>query len=140
MLKNRKLLGILLSIIMVMAFSIGGYAFYDYTQESGVDYFVGTGDKSDALEDQNECRMILDAFECRMILDAFGSLLGHSKYNTTYPADGDTTVGTLQIPEAGLKFGNDPVNDDIAAYVGGEMSWQTKAELSIQPFIPKINS
>jgi len=124
MLKNRKLLGILLSIIMMLAFSIGGYAFYDYTQESGVDYFVGTADKSDALEDCNENRMILDAF---------GQLLGHSKYNTTYPADGDTTVGTLQIPEAGLKFGNDPVNNGIAAYVGGEMSWQTKAELSLQP-------
>jgi len=129
MFKNKKLLGILLSIVMVLAFSIGGYAFYDYTQESGVDYFVGTADKSDALEDCNENRMILDAF---------GQLLGHSKYNTTYPADGDTTVGTLQIPEAGLKFGNDPVNDDIAAYVGGEMQY-IWSYLCI-PFIPKTNS
>jgi len=47
-----------------------------------------------------------------------------------YPKD-LTTGGTIQIPEAGLKFGNDPANNDIAAYIAGEMMWQTKAELGI---------
>jgi len=120
---NKKWLLIPMLLIFLLTFSIiNGYAFYSFTQQSGENYFVGTADKSDALEDCNENRMILDAF---------GQLLGHSKYNTTYPADGDTTVGTIQIPEAGLKFDNDPVNNDIAAYVGGEMSWQTKAELGL---------
>ena len=78
--------GIFLTIIFILLSSLSGYAFYTYTQQSGEDYFVGTGDKADALEDQNECRMILDAL---------GSLLGHSKYNTTYPKDGDISVGYL---------------------------------------------
>jgi len=123
MLKNKILLGIILSILLLV-FSIPGFTFYNYTQQSGVDYFVGTGDKSDALE---------DTIEVREILDAYGNLLGHSQYNTTYPKVDGTTIGTLQIPEAGLKFSNEPVNDDIAAYIAGEMTWQTKAELNIQP-------
>jgi len=109
-------------LIFLLISSISSYAYYTYTQQSGENYFVGTGDKADALE---------DTCEVRMILDAFGTLLGHSKYNTTYPADGDTSVGTLQIPEASLKFGNDPANGDIAAYIGDEMMWQTKEELGI---------
>ena len=121
MLKNRIWFGIILSIILLL-FSIPGFTFYNYTQQSGVDYFVGTGDKSDALE---------DTIEVREILDAYGNLLGHSQYNTTYPKVDGTTIGTLQIPEAGLKFSNAPVNGDIAAYIAGEMTWQTKAELGL---------
>ena len=86
MLKNRKLLGILLSIIMVLVFSISGYtAYYKYTQESGANFFVGTADKADALEDSNEVRQILDDL---------GNLLGHSKRDDSYPKD-LTTGGTL---------------------------------------------
>lgn len=124
MLKNSKLLGILLSIIMVLAFSISGYTFdYKYTQESGTGFFVSAADKADALEDTNELRQIINDL---------GALLVHSKMDGTYPKD-LTTGGTIQIPEAGLKYSNTPVNDDIAAYITGEMTWQTKAELSIQP-------
>jgi len=86
MFKNRKLLGILLSIIMVMAFSIGGYAsYYKYTQESGANFYVGIADKADSLEDTNELRQIVDDL---------GNLLGHSKRDDLYPKDG-TTGGTL---------------------------------------------
>jgi hypothetical protein len=86
MLKNKKLLGILLSIVIVLALSIGGYsAYYKYTQESGTNFFVGTADKADALEDSNEVRQILDDL---------GNLLGHSKRDDSYPKDG-TTGGTL---------------------------------------------
>jgi len=90
MFKNRKLLVILLSVIMVLAFSIGGYAsYYKYTQESGANFYVGTGDKSDALEDTNQVRQILDDL---------GNLLGHSKRDDSYPADG-TTGGTLKVTD-----------------------------------------
>ena len=86
MFKNRKLLGILLSIVIVLTFSVGGYAsYYKYTQESGANFYVGTGDKSDALEDTNQVRQILDDL---------GNLLGHSKRNDLYPKDG-TTGGSL---------------------------------------------
>jgi len=121
MLKNRIWLGIILSIILLV-FSINGFtAYYKYTQESGANFYVGTGDKADALEDTNEMRQIIDDL---------GALLVHSKRDDLYPKD-LTTGGTIQIPEAGLKFGNDPVNNDIAAYIAGEMMWQTKAELGI---------
>ncbi|MBA7519312.1 hypothetical protein ES705_11390 [subsurface metagenome] len=73
-------------LIFLLIFSVDSYAFYEYTQQSGTDYFVASPDKADALE---------DTIEVRMILDALGSLLGHSKYNTTYPKDGDVTVGYL---------------------------------------------
>jgi len=121
MLKNKILLGIILSIILLL-FSINGFATdYKYTQESGAGFFVGSPDKSDAQEDTNEIRQIVNDL---------GTLLFHSKMDGLYPKD-LTTGGTIQIPETGLKFGNDPVNDDIAAYISGEMMWQTKAELGI---------
>ncbi len=123
MLKNKLWFGIILSIIL-LAFSINGFTTdYKYTQESGTGFFVGTPDKADAQEDTNEMRQIINDL---------GALLVHSKMDGDYPKD-LTTGGTIQIPEAGLKFSNAPVNDDIAAYIAGEMSWQTKAELSIQP-------
>lgn len=88
MFKNSKLLGILLSIFMVLTFCVDGYAYYAYTQQSGANFFVGTADKADALEDSNEVRQILDDL---------GNLLGHTKRDDSYPADG-TTGGTLTIP------------------------------------------
>ena len=121
MLKNKIWLGIILSIFLLV-FSIPGFtAYYKYTQESGANFYVGTADKADALEDTNEMRQIIDDL---------GALLVHSKRNDLYPKDG-TTGGTLQIPEAGLKFSNAPANDDIAAYIADEMKWQTKAELGL---------
>jgi len=121
MLKNKLWFGIILSIILLL-FSINGLtAYYKYTQESGTNFYVGTADKADALEDTNEMRQIIDDL---------GALLVHSKRDDLYPKNG-TTGGTIQIPEAGLKFGNDPINNDIAAYIAGEMTWQTKAELGI---------
>jgi len=119
MLKNRKLLGILLSIIMVLAFSMGSYAsYYKYTQESGANFYVGTGDKSDALEDTNQVRQILDDL---------GNLLGHSKRNDSYPADG-TTGGTLSI------FGNYYLKTAINTQSKMETIWgvtlATDAELA----------
>ena len=121
MLKNKIWLGIFLSIILLI-FSINGFtSYYKYTQESGDNFYVGTADKSDALEDTNEMRQIIDDL---------GALLAHSKRDGEYPKGGDFG-GTIQIPEAGLKFSNAPANNDIAAYIAGEMSWQTKAELGL---------
>jgi len=121
MFKKRIWLGIILSIILLV-FSINGFtAYYEYTQESGANFYVSADDKADALEDTNEIRQIVDDL---------GALLVHSKRNDLYPKDG-TTGGTIQIPEDGLKFGNDPENNDIAAYISGEMTWQTKAELGL---------
>lgn len=121
MLKNKICLGIILSIILLV-FSMNGFtAYYKYTQESGTNFYVGIADKADALEDTNEIRQIIDDL---------GALLEHSKRDDSYPKDG-TSGGAIQIPETGLKFNNDPVNDDIAAYIAGEMTWQTKAELGI---------
>lgn len=121
MLKNKIWFGIILSVIL-LAFSINGFtSYYKYTQEAGANFYVGTGDKADALEDTNQLRQIIDDL---------GALLVHSKRNDLYPKD-NTTGGTIQIPEAGLKFSNAPVNNDIAAYIAGEMAWQTKAELGL---------
>ena len=121
MLKNKIWLGIFLSIILLI-FSINGFtSYYKYTQESGDNFYVGTADKSDALEDTNEMRQIIDDL---------GALLVHSKRDGAYPKNG-LFGGTIQIPEAGLKFGNDPANNDIAAYIAGEMMWQTKTELGL---------
>jgi len=121
MLKNKLWMGIILSILLLV-FSIPGFtAYYKYTQESGDNFYVGIGDKADALEDTNEMRQIIDDL---------GALLVHSKRDDLYPKNG-TTGGTIQIPEAGLKFSNAPVNDDIAAYIAGEMMWQTKVELGL---------
>ena len=121
MLKNKLWFGIILSIILLV-FSVDGFAlYYKYTQESGANFYVGTADKADALEDTNEMRQIIDDL---------GALLVHSKRDGVYPKGGDFG-GTIQIPETGLKFSNNPVNDDIAAYIAGEMAWQTKAELGI---------
>ena len=123
MFKNKIYLTIILTIIL-LSFSVSGFAIdYRYTQESGVGFFVSGSDKSDAIE---------DTCEIRQIVNDLGTLLVHSKMDGTYPKD-LTTGGTIQIPEAGLKFSNAPANNDIAAYIAGEMTWQTKAELGIQP-------
>ena len=85
MFKKRIWMGIILSIIL-MIFSINGFtAYYKYTQESGTNFYVGTDDKADALEDSNEVRQILDDL---------GNLLGHSKRDDLYPKNG-TSGGYL---------------------------------------------
>lgn len=92
MFKKRIWFGIILSIILLV-FSINGFtAYYKYTQESGANFYVGTDDKADALEDTNEVRQILDDL---------GNLLGHSKRNDLYPKDG-TTGGYLGRLNYGL--------------------------------------
>lgn len=79
MFKNKIWLGIILSIILLV-FSISGFtAYYKYTQESGTNFYVGTDDKADALEDTNELRQIIDDL---------GNLLGHSKRDDLYPKNG----------------------------------------------------
>ncbi|GAH75392.1 unnamed protein product, partial [marine sediment metagenome] len=101
--KGKRLIGVILTILLV--FSVSGFtAYYKYTQESGANFYVGTADKADALEDTNEMRQIIDDL---------GALLVHSKRDGVYPKTGPFG-GTIQIPEAGLKFDNDPANDDIA--------------------------
>ena len=60
---------------------------YVYTQESGTDFKVSIADKCDALEDSNQVRQILDDL---------GELLGHSKFDDSYPADG-TSGGDIDI-------------------------------------------
>jgi hypothetical protein len=93
MFKKRIWLGIILSIILLV-FSINGFtAYYKYTQESGTNFYVGTADKSDALEDTNEVRQILDDL---------GNLLGHSKRDDLYPKD-STTGGYLGKLNYGLE-------------------------------------
>jgi hypothetical protein len=85
MFKKRMWIGIIFSIIFLV-FNISGFtAYYKYTQESGTNFYVGTADKADALEDTNEIRQILDDL---------GNLLGHSKRNDLYPKDG-TSGGYL---------------------------------------------
>jgi len=85
MFKKRIWFGIILSIILLI-FSISGFtAYYKYTQESGTNFYVGTDDKADAMEDTNEVRQILDDL---------GNLLGHSKRDDLYPKNG-TTGGYL---------------------------------------------
>jgi len=85
-------LGIVLSIIFLV-FSVNGFtAYYKYTQESGTNFYVGTDDKADALEDTNEIRQILDDL---------GDLLGHSKRDDLYPKNG-TTGGYLGRLNYGL--------------------------------------
>jgi len=92
MFKKRMWLGIILSIIFLV-FSINGFtAYYKYTQESGTNFYAGTADKSDALEDTNEVRQILDDL---------GNLLGHSKRDDLYPKDG-TSGGYLGRLNYGL--------------------------------------
>ena len=82
MFKKRIWFGIILSIIL-FAFSISGFtAYYKYTQESGTNFYVNADDKSDALEDTNEVRQILDDL---------GNLLNHSKRDDLYPKNG--TIG-----------------------------------------------
>jgi len=92
MFKKRIWLGIILSVIFLV-FSINGFtAYYKYTQESGTNFYVGTDDKSDALEDTNEVRQILDDL---------GNLLDHSKRDDLYPKNG-TTGGYLGRLNYGL--------------------------------------
>jgi len=71
---------------------------YKFTQESGEGFRVITPDKSDALEDTNEVRQILDDL---------GDLLGHSKRDDLYPKDGSSggkitkvTFPAIQVPSA----------------------------------------
>ena len=86
---SKKWLLIPILLIFIFAISITGLAQYKYTQQSGTGYFVSEADKSDALEDTNELRMILDEL---------GLLLEHSKYgDASYPADENTTPGTLDV-------------------------------------------
>lgn len=92
MLKNKIWLGVILSIILLV-FGINGFATdYEYTQESGTGFFVGFPDKSDAQEDTNEIRQIVNDL---------GSLLGHSKMDGLYPKD-LTTGGYLGRLNSGL--------------------------------------
>jgi hypothetical protein len=102
--KNRILLGITLSIILLI-FSISGFAtsYYKYTQESGDLFYVSSADKADALEDTNQVRQILDDL---------GNLLVHSKRNDSYPAD-TTTGGTLTIPNSALAAFNAGTKGDL---------------------------
>ncbi len=85
--------GLLLTIIFLLIFCITGFASdYTYTQESGAGFFVSTADKSDALEDSNELRQIVNDL---------GTLLGHSKMDGLYPKD-LTTGGYLGRLNFGL--------------------------------------
>lgn len=120
MFKNKRLIGVILAIFLLV-FNISGLAYYKYTQESGANFYVNTDDKVDALEDTNEIRQIVDDL---------GNLLEHLKRDDLYPKD-KTTGGTIQIPEAGLKYSNDPVDGDIATYSGTDMTWQSLAELNL---------
>jgi len=82
---NNRLFGVIL-LIFLLAFSVGGLATdYKFTQESGTGFFVASPDKSDALEDTNEVRQIVNDI---------GTLLQHTKMDGTYPKD-LTTGGTL---------------------------------------------
>ncbi|MBA7522470.1 hypothetical protein ES705_14589 [subsurface metagenome] len=81
MFKKRMWIGIILSIIFLVFSINGSTAYYKYTQESGNNFYVGTDDKADALEDTNEMRQIIDDL---------GNLLGHSLRNNLYPKDGNT--------------------------------------------------
>jgi len=86
---SKKWLLIPILLIFIFAISITGLAQYKYTQQSGTGYFVSEADHADALENQNELRMILDEL---------GLLLEHSKYgDASYPADENTTPGTLDV-------------------------------------------
>ena len=69
---------------------------YKFTQESGADFKVVHPDKSDAQEDTNEVRRVVDDL---------GNLLVHSKRDDSYPKDG-TTGGNLAIPESQLNISN----------------------------------
>jgi len=60
---------------------------YKYTEESGTTFKINTADHCDALESENEVRQILDDL---------GELLGHSKFDDTYPADA-TSGGDIDI-------------------------------------------
>lgn len=79
---------------------------YVYTQESGPNFKVSISNKADAYVDTNEVRQILDDL---------GELLGHSKFDDSYPKDGTaggdidirrvttkSAVATLTIAEAGF--------------------------------------
>ena len=82
MLKNKIWLGIILSVILLL-FGVSSYAYdYAYTQQSGSGFFVGITDEADVMENHNEIRQIINDL---------GTLLGHSKMDGAYPADG--TVG-----------------------------------------------
>ena len=65
---------------------------YKYSQETGDDFKVNTVDKCDAMEDTNEIRQIQDDL---------GELLGHSKFDLSYPKDG-TSGGFLSKLNSGL--------------------------------------
>ena len=86
---NKKWLMMIIMIIFAFTSNITGLSQYKYTEQSGTGYFVSEADHADALENQNELRMILDEL---------GLLLEHSKYgDASYPADENTTPGTLDV-------------------------------------------
>lgn len=77
---------------------------YVYTQESGTNFKVNASDKADAQEDTNEVRQILDDY---------GELLGHTKFDDSYPKD-VTEGGTLNYIKKSnfTSTGNPTVSDD----------------------------
>ena len=104
MLKNKLLLGVILSIIL-LTFNVGGFAtsYYKFTQESGDLFYVSSVDKADSLEDTNELRQIVSDL---------GTLLVHSKKDNSYPKD-LTTGGTLAIPNSQLAAFNAGTKGDL---------------------------
>ena len=114
---NKKLsFWIILSMILII-FSVPGQAVdYKYTQESGAGFKVNADDKSDALEDTNEIRQIVEDL---------GTLLVHSKNDDSYPKDA-TTGGTLAIPNSALALMVAGAKGDIlycsAANVWGKLN------------------
>lgn len=80
---------------------------YVYTQESGTDFKVNNSDKADALEDTNQVRQILDDI---------GELLGHSKFDDLYPADG-TAGGDIDIRRVTTKTGAATLTTAEAGFV-----------------------
>lgn len=86
---------------------------YKYTQESGSNFKVNASDECDALETENEKRQILDDL---------GDLLGHTKFDDSYPAD-ETAGGTLDyVKKNNFTSTGDPTStgdDSIAGYAVG---------------------
>jgi len=74
--RNFRNVGIVLLSIILICSITGLASYYKYTQESGTNFYVSEVDKSDALEDTNELRQIVDDL---------GNLLGHTKRDGSYP-------------------------------------------------------
>ena len=86
---------------------------YVYSQESGTTFKVNTTDKCDAYEDTNEVRQILNDL---------GELLGHSKFDDSYPKDA-TAGGTIYIKKSKLDATSAPTvnNDTTEGYEVGSI-------------------